>query len=415
MWNGKKTAKSSPQVASKGSKSRAAARRKIGKGRGSSLASGYAGNFRKITRKSGRGLDRFNRDGVLVVKEVAGEANDQDCVYVMNEAVNSRDVLFFSITAILRKLVEKAGLRPQGVGDAFIATPALSDGSANFSNYQVHLVKINLQTGATTLTQFVGSSTDTLAIVSAFFLTDIEEYSAGFGRSSDDNARIPYKFILMSKDASLASVAIPMSEVLIDECHIEVYGKSEMKIQNRTVAIGGSEDAENVRNNPVQGRVYGFNGIPRAKNSGKIIAGTNVSPVFFERIDYPLAVQAWGGGDVTDTVWKEPPVPSTFWNCYASAGVRLDPGQIKSFFVTKTRTMPVMSLWKAIRLQVTAASSISTYSIFPFQVIAMEDVINAGGTEQVTLGFEIQRTLGIRAWFKPKKFMKTYFEQFTET
>lgn len=370
----------------------------------------YTGTFKKTTRKSGRSLDRFNRDGVLLVKEVSGEVADPDCAYLMNETVNTRDVIFFSIVAVLRKLVAMAGLRSQGVGDVFIENWVTADGTESSTRFKVQFVAINLQTGFTSSTVHSCLITDTLATVASQFLIDVENYSAGYGLLNNTNATIPYKMQLVQIDAAIGSLEIPRAEIRFDEVDIEVYGKAEMKVQNRTASNSGSEDAENVANNPVQGRIYKFQGVPRAKNSGKVPGALNAGPVLFERISYPTAVAGFGAADFTDTIYKEPPVPSSFWNCKESAKVRLDPGQIKSFYVSATKKMNILKLWKAMRIQFTT-SSFTTYSVWPFQLLGLEDVINAGALEEVTLGFEIERTLGCRISTRSKRFMKTYFEQ----
>jgi len=376
---------------------------------------GYSGRFNNPTRSSGRSMDRFNKDGVLVVKEITGEIEDADCVYLMNETVNSRDVIFFSVAAILRKLAEKAGFKCQGISSAYIEDASANDGSGNSTRFFVGLSSINLQTGATTNVGNTLVATDTLAIVTAFFLVAIETYSAGSGLTSDTNATIPYKFYLHSIDASAGAQFIPRAEIRLDECYVEVFGKAEMKVQNRTGSSETipSDHIDNVRNNPIQGRIYQFSGMPRSKNSGKIIGGANSAAALFERISYPTAVIGFGAGNTGDPAWKEPPRPSQFWNCKKSAYVRLDPGQIKSFNHFGIKTMAVLKLWKSIRFQVTATSTLTTYSVFPCQLLAMEDVINSGPGDKVTIGYEIERTLGVKVSTHRSRFMKTYFEQAT--
>lgn len=367
----------------------------------------YQGPFRRPTKRAGRMMDIYNRKGWTAVSEYTGSVSDPDCCYLLNAAVSANDVLFYSAASALRKLFEIGGSSPTGLNEG-VFTP--SGGSFSSTNYQVGLISINLQTGLETASVFYAVITTSLfSDVVGAFMPYIQNYSAGSGSSADANMEVPYKFVLTEQVPTATPYQIVHAEVLFSECSIQLDGKSIMKVQNRTKATGGSEDAENINNNPLQGRLFELNGLPKPKANGKRIGGLNSAVFPFERLQYPDEVSYFGaaaGG--FDPEFREPPSPGFFYNCSKSSFIRLEPGAIKSYTLQYSKNINILRLWRMCRLQRNTGNTFVQFSSFPCQMLALEDVINANAAENISIQFEVERHFGCFASIKRNRFTKTH-------
>lgn len=368
----------------------------------------YQGKFKKVSRAGARTkFDIYNKVGVVHSTETIGSVTDQDCVYLLNEVINSRDLIKYIVAAVIRKLIEKAGIRVQGMDRSPFDKDA---GDANELQYHITVVQQNHLSGAsssTTKDLLVGDTFDTIVV---FFVNIFEQYCAGFGELNNQNLDEPHKITLW-EGPNDGNPTVILSQMLFNETFVDIYGTSQVKVQNRTKATGGSEDAENINNNPLQGWSYLFNGVPKAKGDGRVTAGTNGAFYAFERMPYPKGVSQFGATGVgLTTDLKEPPFPKQFWNCGEASNIRLEPGAMKMFKWNKSKSGNVLKILKRIRLQLDAGGGFATYSIFPVQMIALEDVINANAAETISVQFEVQRVLGVKCYTKEKKYFTTHYE-----
>lgn len=367
----------------------------------------YVGPFKKVTKRGARtAFDAYNKVGVVHTSETIGSVTDQDCCYIMNEVINSRDLIYYIVCAMIRKLIEKAGFRVEGIDSCPFDKDA---GDSNEVNYHVQLVTHNYQTGAATVRDYKVLAGNTFGVICDDFRNSFEQYCSGHGELALENMDEPYKFVLWQgpDDGTGANIR---SVMIMNETFIDLFGTAEMKVQNRTKATGGSEDAENVNNNPLQGWSYLFNGVPKAKANGREAAVSQPATLVFERMQYPNGVTSFGIGVGTSPDFKEPPFPKMFWNCVKASKIRLEPGNIKSFTAAKRRSGNVLKILKTIRLQLNIPGTYSTYSVHPVQMIALEDVINANAAETISVQFEVERKLGVKCWTKQKKYFRTDYE-----
>lgn len=365
---------------------------------------GYRGRI-KASRKGTRSTwDVYNKYGVVDINEIYGSVSDQTCVYIVNEVINTRDAIYYMIGAMLRKLIEMAGGRVTGNTSTVFST---TSGSTSSTNYIIRLQTQNSTTGATqTIDYSLIATTQFQSIVEAF-RASFESYCAGYGKADNDNCIEPVRFILIN--GSTPTTESVQAEMYFNETFIDIKGKSEMKVQNRTLATGGSADAENINNNPLQGRSYVFRGVPKPKANAFIQGGTNGALYAFERLDYPNAVSTFGATSTAalDQNMREPPLPSLFWNVKKSSKVRLEPGAIKSFYESDYLSGNVLALLKKMRLQTNSTGLYINYSAMKLQMLAFEDVINANAEELISIQYEIERTIGVKCYVKQKKYYKT--------
>lgn len=366
----------------------------------------YSGKFRSPMKKYvNTRWDRFHKYGVVGVNEAIGNAADPFAIYICNEVANSRDVIYYIAAALIRKVVEMAGGRVTGNNQPVFSTDC---GATETAGWVIRMTRQNpvmntfVNVDHTTV---VGGTFESIVLT---FRNELEVYCSGFGELNNSNTDEPL-WIGVVRDGEIRS------KIFFNETFIQLYATSEVKVQNRTLATGGSADAENVNNNPLQGKIYLFNGVPKPKGNQQVVGGTTPSMFTFERMQYPRSVSIFGATSPAGLTvnMREPPPAKQFWNCYKCNNVRLEPGAIKSYYASERRYGNVLKMLKKIRLQLTADGSYSTYSSFKVQMLAFEDVINANAAENISVQYEIERKIGMMVSVKPKKFYTADF--FTTT
>lgn len=380
----------------------------------------FQGKFKRMTRKSGRGLEQFNKKGFVFVNELHGTVTDPNVVYVLNQCVDPYQSLKAMNASILRKLFEKAGFRITGFQDRF---NSYDNGTNGVGELTLTLVTVNDATGTSTVAASVTLNAttnctiqdlvDTSAIVNVFM-----NYCSGYTTGSAGNAsnlEVPLKYILYANQDTTTDIQTQLAEILFDEIHVTLFGKSELKIQNRTKAADSSADATDVSNNPLQGRSYLFQGIPRVKIQSKV-EGVDVGAKQFNAMSVTDGfIKELTGTLLVSQELQDPVPPGFFWNCKASAKIRLEPGAIKHFSIYEKKSLPFLLLLKRIRLQygVTDVAPekayLCNYSIFKTQMVGLEDVINVNLTENISIAYECERTFASMISVKKKSYCKTWW------
>lgn len=388
--------------------------------RGYKQMGAFGGKFKKLTRRSGRALDRFYRLGVSLTEEVTGTGTDANCVYTMAECMSAYRVIQLSIAAVLKKLFVKAGMNITGWDDNPWVQLAGNGTIANTDeDYHISLIENDLNTG--TFVSVVDTSSDvsyTFRKCVEAFVSHIEHWCAGFGGNDAANDHLPYAFVLVKNvgnNTNNADTDVKLSEVILDQCVLDLKASLSFKIQNRTVAANGGTEADDVTASPIQGRMYEFKGTPRVKsvaNQG-LIGSTAGSYKFSQFYIANNGVEVFNPSNM-DPTFKEPPPPANFWNCKKSSKVRLEPGQMKSYGLTDYKNrIPIVKLWRSIHYQTTdsGTSDFYTYNVYKLLMFSFEDVINVNADALVTLAFEAERKLSVLCSEKRYTFTKIDFAQ----
>lgn len=378
----------------------------------------YGGKFTKLSRRSGRGMDKFFGKGCVSVEEITGVGNDKDCVYVMAEVINAERLFRNSIGSIIRLLLEKAGLIVTGWDD----TPwpvAVGSGSVLTileGGYIVGLSVHDLDAGSFSIVEAAQAGTEnTFGQIVDKFVPYIKTWSQGFGQLSSSNDKTPYAFVLYKVTGDSANTGVTstkLAEVVFAEAKVEFAGTVSVKVQNRSLPGTDQYNVEDVRANPLQGRMYSFRGVPRLKVIANE-ASTSGSYKFDQFYVDHYGLELFGDFNI-DGNFKEPPPPALFWNCMKSSKIRLQPGEINSYGLYDHRKgMRPTDLWRSIKYQVTdSTGDFYNYSTYKTLLIALEDVINLSlGVANITVAVETERKLGCICYEKKRKFMKAKFEQ----
>lgn len=374
----------------------------------------YGGAVRAKRRQRKLSSDRFNRRGMYTVYESTATVNDINCVYVMNAVIGPASAIEYSIATLLRYLLEKAGIRVTGYEEAITT---LVDGFSNNAGYIFLLNGVNRTTGAAlSVLSHTVTPTSSLATVTAAFVGRVTDFSAQFGASNTSNTMDLTSMTLYKLGYSVdGDSAIILSQVLLPEIFLEVYAKSELKLQNRTLASVAADDPDadskdNVASNPLVGRYYTFNGLPKPKHSRYNIGQSTINDQTFGVMDGTGI--AGFGGTATSTIsptFREPPSPGLFNNCTGSGKVRMEPGQIKSFFKTYNKKISILNFWRKMSYT-TYPGGYFSYTLFPTQMVALEDVINVNVAATIAVAVEANREIGFMVSERKRKFMKTNYK-----
>lgn len=374
--------------------------------------------FKKTSKKWKSGLpEKYCKKGVFGVSETTGTVADANCCYILAESIEHETAFRYIILSILRRLFEKAGLSVTAL-DNLPLDPFNS--GANLANYVILLSRKNMVTGAVADIAHTIAAGESLWAISNTFMQAFQDYSAGYGRDSTDNAlELGYISLLKTHGADSTIEA----KLELNELTIEIYGSSQLKVQNRTKSASGSADAEDVNNNPLQGRSYVFNGVPKAKDASWTPSST-ASQYGFEWIPAENYIGVRGFGASSNTLgdtFKESPQPGVFWNTSTSAKVRIEPGAIKHFSVASTKTKPLLKLLRQMRFTkvnrtpFVGALDVLNTSMFKCMMVALEDVINVNSLELIGLAYEVERKIGVVCTEKKKRYCRQYFFQNTST
>lgn len=345
----------------------------------------YAGKIKTKKKLVNSYRDVYASKGVSYTDEINGTVDDPDCVYIVHNAISSFNCVIYAVQSLIRKLFEKGGLVIASVED--ILPNIAFDNSVN---YKINLLGIQTDTGVVSvLSTYNTGTTDTVKSIAATFLTTIMTYSSGhttiIGVGNSNNILELIKFELYNSDFNVTQGFQYKCALDLRDEHVHVKAVSDLKVQNRTLAFGGSSDSTDISNNPLQGRVYDFSGTPRTRLNVKLL----------EDVQVASGVQLIRGAEV-GVNFKEPPIPKTFWNCKKSAPIRIQPGDIKKTTITYSESKPFLKWLRGLRLQYgTSTTFYEAMTTRPSQMIALEDVINVNASQKISVAYEVNRVTSV--------------------
>lgn len=359
---------------------------------GASIQSNYhthgthKGRFQKSRKTSTRTTIYSNR-GILSTSEVHGIIADPDCVYITHTACDTYKIIVTSTEALIRKLFEKKGFVITNTAET-LGQLSISDAA----NWKVELTSINGSTGNESIEQSVTTiSSDSIQSIAVIFLDRIMKYSSGYNSGvsvgSNDNDVQLHRLNLYSGDTTATATVYRFAcGLFLQDETVHMYGCSDLKIQNRTLAANASTNTEDVSNNPLTGKNYLFNGIPKCRD--KALFPLNSIPI-------NKGVQLVRANSLPSLNYREPPPTSIFSNCVGSATINLDPGAIKSSKVQYTKTMKYIEFLQKLNIQFSTAGLLTYHSIFPSEIFAFEDLINVNNTQNISCAYESNQILGV--------------------
>jgi len=358
-----------------------------------------AGKFKR--RRTGkRKDDRFLRNGFKNTMEITGVVSDPDCVYVGHSTSSGNRILTAFLHAALRKLFARAGVKVERIDERI-------DGYHTFSSdaYKLVLEVDVIRTGNTGATsEYTLAASESIYSIVGDVANGVAPNWAGlvdfwrnycmFGSTlgSSGSVQLPRAIKLYRNDRTPANLWIYSCEINFFEENINLFIKSDLKIQNRTLSATGGTDENDISNNPIIGRSYQFNsGAPLLKginNPNGLITGVNdKTGVITIR-----AASLDSGG--TNPIFKEPPPPKIFANLSRDGKAVLQPGQIKTDTLIWSTRMQCHKFFDRLRWSPddnAVAGSKSFKTAGKCALFALEDVINVNGTQNISIAYECNR------------------------
>lgn len=375
---------------------------------------GYTGAMRR-GRSSKVWNDVFNRRGVTAIHECNQEVIDANCVYAFADVIRPQDAVYYAVAAVVRLLMEKAGLRATAFDELVVIPGGCTD-------IYFNLVKYNIYSTAYTNTSITCTATTTFKQVVDAFGADFGNYVAGFGASSASNTLELVSMSIEKRVGSSSNAAVtqvPLAEVQLGELFIHVKAKSELKIQNRTVGTLQEPDpvtgavttyadfsASGVHANPLVGRSYVFSGVPKLKTYGQLLGAGTAAANAFLNINWTTGINCLGGtGSSSD--FKTPVDPKMFWNCKSSAKPHLDPGEMKSLWGVVNVRKKFLKYLQMLKYE--QNTNFYSQTVFPIIGAAFEDAMNLNGAFSCTIGMSIDRKMGMYVTERKQKYFRTQY------
>lgn len=351
--------------------------------------SGYRGwsksaGFFKVKKKVKRRGSRFDatKKGVMQTTERAGILNVQHTGYVGHITHPKITLMKLTIAALVKKLFVKAGCN---VMDLNMAAPVDNTDIIRIRYYK------NQESGTTLTTlsyTVAGAGTTTYLTIANQLYAAV---TAGAGATAYDIRLHDMAYIPVIK-------TIAFTELNLNGMLMNVWTKSDLKIQNRTVNAATDIDSEDVDNVPLYGKCY------EGKGTGAVLVSqgqvTMSTPFVGDTVYGVIAVN---GSNQTGTV--EPVMPTMFRGVSKTGKAHLDPGQIKTSVLFESRYYSLDSIFKYFWY---TGNDIGTYVIQKFgkfRFFSLEKMIDTIGSDtdatNVNIAIEHNLKMGVCAgWEK---------------
>lgn len=203
-----------------------------------------------------------------------------------------------------------------------------------------------------------------------------------------------------------ATAATTLFSIDLSHAKINLYCKSALKVQNRTVNASGNVDSDDVDNVPIYGKSYTGYGNFATHRTGQgsmdYLAPADVeafpSPIFGATINMikscVIKKQIAGGGWGSGSPLVEPMGKSQFAHVRGVTKAKLEPGEIKTNILVYSKSCNLNKLWDFAESDV-SADSITNLGKFWFA--HFEKMLQAVATTQVNaikVAYELDQKLG---------------------
>jgi len=354
------------------------------------------GRFAKPKRKLNKSMAKknvFQRKGHLKTEELYGTVQDPNIVYIGHTTFARETLAEVIAISILRKLFEKAGLA-NVIWDNAPGLTTLTTTSPT-GTYEIQFTR-QIVAGTTTETNPITAGRSIKQIASDCNL----KRDINLAMQGDDGSNrgdfVEISLFLVSFDGVRTLVA----NMSFKDMKLHVAMETKIKIQNRTKgADAGDIYADAVDNQPLQGYLYQCRGVPY----------NQVRTQSFEAISLATGIVKGIGASLA-AGYLDPPNPKTFKNCTMSSKILLQPGDIKSGYISD-KWAGNFNYLIGTKLRTRDKDTTNVKSVpGKSQLYALEEVINTGPTNPIQIQFEVERMIGSYVTFKKSVLSLSDFE-----
>lgn len=356
----------------------------------------------------------YQKHGWFQNVETHGKIDDPDCVFV-GQSTYEIDTLANVITiALLRKLFQKAGFTfdtpdyviPVNTLEETVPPGALIKQSFGCTLQWVRYNNTSL-TGGQSFHSYNLADNETLQTIAstATLKTQIADALYNF----DGNNRSQFEKIALYARASTnltggATEEVATSRRLIAQLNlkeeiVKYYSTSTIHIQNRTKsAEGGSTDTTTIDNQPLKGYLFEFkSGLPDSKIYRDPLTKSTVGGLILTR------------GAQLGPKFREPMVKEYFNNVSKIGKIRLNPGDIKHYTISFKKSAFfndfIDKMVSRSNPNVLVPSGVMAKAPGRCQLMALEETLNSGSTNKITVNYEAEKGIGVFFKTSRKKFM----------
>jgi len=377
-WNGMKNAKSPAWIRNKGP----AKRRRVAAKRVVATTAGYAGSItrkRKFTRKRTgkrktykrtkrsvlRGENYFAKRGALSTIEVSGTVSDPNCVYLGHSSIVPLECFRNFMYALIRRVYKEAiGYEASNI-KSVIPYRTVPGTSFQVSNGHSIIVKWcdNLDTNAVQQQVMnITSTTHTIENVG----DDCYDIFSHMSAAGNDwkNRRLLF---IMCVDETTGNCRCRLD---LQTLKVELYSRSELKIQNVTVPTPTDTTEDAVTNVPLVGRAYHL-----TEWCPKVADDASNSLALNNQDTGMVTYRAAANSSPAYESWREPPPSSAFTNCKGMTKVRMEPGHIRNHVSTTRKTMLLEDFLMALAVRREGGNTNRNPKLGVHDMIALERLL----------------------------------------
>lgn len=339
----------------------------------------YKGPFKRVKKNPITSEDVFTGLGFYAVKEQFGKVTASDCVYAGVSGFDLGECAVVVSIAMLRKLFMKHGM------DIPDATVSIIDNLA-VSGFNILTVFTNSEGVFSNPGAYTFGNAETLGTlaVNSKILESIENYAKG---SSD---KILNRLVLRAGETVLAQLVLKYENVVMEMT-------AKITLQNRTKgALAATNESDTVDNQPLKGYQYYFKKQNPRTRMEPTAADTDKWVEFNYGNTGGIKLISSGGSNI-DTVMQEPPTPNFFQNCHKSSKVRLEPGSIKTGYVSNKFDKPYEDFIRNLAWY-NGGNVYRTQRIADTVLFSFEETLNSNSSNLITLSYETEQRSG--AFFK---------------
>lgn len=404
-------------------KSRTTRRGYVKRTRSSAFAGGKVKDFKPVSRKmkvNGK-LTKYalNTIGVHAKQELRCTTGDgpskTECLYVGHASIPLRQTALNVWRATIKALMNKAKVYFQDFTQDAAAFGLSTTGTTITFNY----FATGLANTLTALT-FTGSTSYSFEEVAQYFAN-------AFGAIPNIDGIRPYEMVL----TPLQGIKV---HYRLEGAKVHHLVKSAMKIQNRTISTIGENEADDVDNAPLSGRVFNVKGNNMLmKNSRRLLRGVGAGTSNLANSETFLLGQSYasGGETATDgvTFGQNDPIENQYArpsdipnayeivNCQQVAPVTIQPGEIRTDVIKQNFQMT----WEFLIKLLYGQTSIQKFNPNAglCHVMVLNKMIGNSATS-VTIAGEVQLdmwtavTSKINSYTNPVIYQNEFSNQFIE-
>lgn len=349
--------------------------------------SSSSGRFKKGTRKLST-LDYFGRKGVVIARErgnvVGGDLANKYQSMIVGHATFNRNYLPLDLShAIVKTIFSRLKIWIQDYSNLiYNARPLQID---------VAYLRFPSDSVQTVTTTTVAGTTKYSDLVSWF--------SSSVLKLADTHSAIYFQRLSVIEAVSGTVAGTTLLQMDLRRAQFDIYVKSALKLQNRTVNTAGQTEADEVDNVPLYGKSY--------EGSGNWIGIGNevIAPL------QGTPANEFVGAFLAGHPAQEPLAKSQVKKCSLIGKAHLDPGQIKTSVIVYRKKFTLNSLTRMyLRSTSESGSSLGCIEIGKFRAFHLEKMIQSVGTDNanaIKMAFEVDYKIGI-AFTAKRQYVTNY-------